>query len=392
MSTSPDTPQQPEDDLLDDLPPAGSASELELESDSSSAENQQIIVQVNSGGVSRLVGWSLACLGWLGVLICLGVILVMSWGRSEYYDTTGGISEQYHSRDEYGDDKIAIINVVGIIAHGDGFVKRQIDRVRDDDDVKAIVVRVDSPGGTVTGSDYMYHHLKKLREEKNVPMVVSMGSIAASGGYYVSMAVGNQQNCIFAEPTTTTGSIGVIIPHYDISWLLEEHGVTNDSIASHERKQMLSMTKPIPEEHRQLLQGYVNELFELFKKRVTEGRKQFLTGKEMIGGYKIESKSGRDLATGEVFTATQAIEFGLVDKIGFIEDAIDRAAEMAGLDKDKVRVIRYKRPGTLLDLAGLAESPDPGFDLSSLLDINTPRAYYLFTSLPPLTSSYGRAD
>src|SRR5688500_19769660 len=106
---------------------------------------------------------------------------------------------------------------------GDGFVKRQIDRIREDENVKAIVVRVDSPGGTVTGSDYIYHHLKKLRKEKNVPIVVSMGGMAASGGYYVSMAVGDEKDTIFAEPTCETGSIGVILPHYDLSGLMARY-------------------------------------------------------------------------------------------------------------------------------------------------------------------------
>ncbi len=123
---------------------------------------------------------------------------------------------------------------------GDGFVKRQIDRVRKDAQVKAVVVRIDSPGGTVTGSDYIYHHLKKLREDRSLPLVVSMGSIAASGGYYIAMAVGDQEKSIFAEPTTTTGSIGVIVPHYDLSGLMARYDVRDDSISSHPRKQILS--------------------------------------------------------------------------------------------------------------------------------------------------------
>ena len=120
--------------------------------------------------------------------------MLSQWSaRRDYFDVTQGIRERFHSGAEGGRDKVAVISVRGIILEGDGFVKRQIDRVRQDERVKAVVVRVDSPGGTVTGSDYIYHHLKKLREERNIPLVVSMGSIAASGGYYISMAVGDQE-------------------------------------------------------------------------------------------------------------------------------------------------------------------------------------------------------
>ena len=160
----------------------------------------------------------------------------------------------------------------GVIMDGDGFVKQQIDRVRQDDMCKAVVVRVDSPGGTVTGSDYIYHHLKRLREERQIPLVVSMGSVAASGGYYVSMAVGDQERSIFAEPTTTTGSIGVIMPHYDISGLLKQFQIEDDSIASHPRKQLLSMTRPMSDEDREIIQDYIDDSFSRFKEIVKSGR------------------------------------------------------------------------------------------------------------------------
>src|SRR5262249_6094014 len=134
-----------------------------------------------------------------------------------------------------------------VISGDDNFAKRQIDHVRDDDDVKAVVLRVDSPGGTITGSDFLYHHLKKLTRDKRIPLVVSMGGIAASGGYYISMAVGEAENTIYAEPTTWTGSIGVIIPHYDVSALLEKWEIKDDSIASNPLKMMGSPTRRLPE-------------------------------------------------------------------------------------------------------------------------------------------------
>src|SRR5262249_41128055 len=143
----------------------------------------------------------------------------------QYLQKNPRIEERYFSHSETAQQKVAIITIEGTILHSDGFAKWQIDQVAKDPDVKAVVVRVDSPGGTVTGSDYLYHHLKMLRDGEHngrkVPLVVSMGGIAASGGYYLSMAAGDVPDTIFAERTTWTGSIGVIIPHFSVADLLE---------------------------------------------------------------------------------------------------------------------------------------------------------------------------
>jgi len=291
------------------------------------------------------------------------------------------LREKHFSHERYGADKIAVISLEEVILGEDeGFVKRQIDQIAEDEDVKAVVLRVNSPGGTVTGSDYLYHHLCRLRDERKIPVVVSMGSVAASGGYYVAMAVGDTPETIFAEPTTWTGSIGVIIPHYDLSLLLKEKlGVEDDSISSHPLKNMGSFAKAMTEEERQIYQTLVDETFERFKGIVREGRPKFRDeeGDEAL----------RELATGQVFTADQALKHGLVDKIGFIEDAIDRAIELAKLDKDDVCVVKYGRELTIADLLLGVRAPDRGVDLAALLDITVPRAYYLATRMPPLVRS-----
>jgi len=315
----------------------------------------------------------------LVIAVQMSVIVLQAIAFSDYFDTTEGLQERYHSLDKSARDKIAIIEVSGVIMEGDGHVKHQIDRIRDDDDVKAVIVRIDSPGGTVTGSDYIYHHLCKLRDDRELPLVVSMGSVAASGGYYVAMAVGDEEDSIFAEPTTTTGSIGVIIPHYDVTGLMEEWNVKDDSIASHPRKQMLSMTRAMSDDDRTILESYVNDAFDRFKEIVRSGRPSLRADDEKL----------TEIATGEIFSANQAEEHGLVDRIGFIEEAIERAAELAGLEIDAVRAVRYQRPVTLFDVAaGRAQSG--GFNLATLLELSAPKAYYLNTTLPPLVTSFGR--
>ena len=337
---------------------------------------QPIIIQQGNGG--GLLFRLFALLGWMAFLFCALFVIAQWVALADYFDTEGGITEKHHSGTSFGSDKVAIISVEGLIMDGDGFVKNQIDRIRKDKSVKAVVIRIDSPGGTVTGSDYMFHHLTKLREDKGIPVVVSMGSMAASGGYYVAMAVGDQERSIFAEPTSTTGSIGVIIPHYDLSGLMERFDVKDDSIACHPRKQMLAMTRPIPEDHRALLQAYVDESFLRFKDIVKLGRPQFRENDELL----------TKLATGEIFTATKAKEHGLIDEIGFLEEAIDRAVELANLDKDKTSIIRFERPVSLFDVAGVATAKSSSLDLSTWLEMSAPRGYYLATSLPPLITSY----
>jgi protease-4 len=337
-----------------------------------------IIINPPRSMFSRFFGW----LGWMMFLLCALVLYSTLSRFADYFDTTGGITEKYHSGAKLGTDKIAIITLDGPILDGDGFVKKQIDRVRDDDTVRGVVLRIDSPGGTVTGSDFIYHHLKKLRAEKiekygSFPMVVSMGGMAASGGYYVAMAVEGQENSIFAEPTTTTGSIGVIIPHYDLTGLMEEYGVKDDSIKTHDRKQMLSMTKKLSEEDRAILQAYIGESFTRFKDIVKDGRPKFQNDEAALD----------KLATGEVFTASQAKQSGLIDEIGFIEEAIDRVKELGNLDSDSVRVVQFEAPASLFDFPSLIQAPGTHIDLGTLFDLSSPKAYYLATSLPALVKS-----
>jgi len=210
-------------------------------------------------------------------------------------------------------------------------------------------------------------------------LVVSMGSVCASGGYYIAMAVNDEQDAIFAEPTTWTGSIGVIIPHFDLSGLLGEWNIKDDSIASGPLKQMGSMTRPMTDEDRKLLQALVDQSFARFKEIVISGRPKFKNDPQALAA----------VTTGQIFTAEQALAHGLVDKLGFIEKAIQRAAEMSGNSTDDVRCVKYKAQPSLAEaLMGAHAQPIRGsLDLAGVLDLATPRAYYLWTWLPALISN-----
>jgi protease-4 len=309
-------------------------------------------------------------LQWIGVAFFTIAILSLIFAPNTLSggDSDNKLEERYHSLNKEGTFKVAIVDVEGTILDGDG-VKKQLDKIRADPKVKAIVLRVDSPGGTVTASDFIYHHVRKLIDEKKLPLVVSMGGLAASGGYYVSMACGTTENVIYAEPTTWTGSIGVIIPHYNVAGLMEKWQIEEDSIKSGPLKQVGSPTKKMTPEERAVLESLVKESFARFKEVVLSGRPKLKGKDEQI----------TKATTGQVFTTKQAMDLGLVDKEGFIEDAIDRAIELASLDKNSTKVIRYHRPKTLADAFIGAKAPPRSMELQMLHDLTTPRAYYLFS-------------
>ncbi|MEN6404969.1 MAG: signal peptide peptidase SppA [Thermoguttaceae bacterium] len=281
------------------------------------------------------------------------------------------VQERFVSHNRFGAEKVAILSIEGTILTGDGFVKQQIDHARKDiadGNLKALVVRVNSPGGTINGSDFILHHLHQLAQDTNVPIVVSMGGMAASGGYYVSMCVGDRPDTIFAEPTTWTGSIGVVIPHYNVAELIQKWGVEADPIASNPLKTMGSIARKMTEEEKILFQKLVDDGFTQFKDAIRQGRPKFRT----------DSAALDRLATGQVFTAQQALASGLVDKIGFVEDAVDRAIRLAHLDAAKVKVIKYKAEPKLSDFLFGQAVGRSSIDLSVILDSASPRAYYWY--------------
>jgi protease-4 len=323
----------------------------------------------------------LLLIGFFGSLL-LNAMLMAVVGVSEL----GGagenrVQEQFVSHNRHGRDKVAILSIEGTILSGEGFFKQQIDHAKKDienGNLKAIVVRVNSPGGTITGSDYMLHHLRKLVPDAHIPVVVSMGAIAASGGYYVSMCVGDKPETIFAEPTTWTGSIGVIIPHYNVAGLMEKWGIQEDCVASHRLKGMGSIARKMTDEERKIFQELVDEGFTQFKTVIKQGRSKFE-----------KSPAALDkLATGQVYTAKQALESGLIDKIGFVEDAVDRAIQLAKLDKEDVKVVKYKEEPKLSDMLFGQSRVQPAFDLAALFEDPAPRGYFLCTWLPIATGGH----
>lgn len=234
------------------------------------------------------------------------------------------------------DDEIAVYYAYGEIKEDitGGFAQesaitskqmtKDLQELREDDDVKAVVLRVNSPGGSAYASEQIWREVQLLSKEK--PVIVSMGALAASGGYYISCGA----NKIFAEPTTLTGSIGIFGMIPDATELLTDKlGLSFDVVKTNAHSDFGVMGRPLNESECRLMQAYINQGYELFTGRVAQGRK-------------ISQDSVKAVAEGRVWTGEQAMKIGLVDKLGNLNDAIAAAAKAAKIEKYSVG--RYPEP------------------------------------------------
>ncbi len=211
-----------------------------------------------------------------------------------------------------------------------GKLGEQLKEARENDDVKAIVLRINSPGGSGTTSDLIWHDLRKTAEVK--PVIASFGPLAASGGYYIGMAA----DTIVASSHTITGSIGVFGMMLNARELLNEKmGVHYDAVTSHDQSLWISIDRPMSETGQQLLQGFVDDFYQVFIERVALSRN--MTPEQV-----------HKVAQGRVWTGSQALEAGLVDLIGDLDDAIAIAAEKAGIENYTIE--SYPKPKGLLEL------------------------------------------
>jgi protease-4 len=262
-----------------------------------------------------------------------------------------------------GRDKVLLLDISGVIMGGDGEpvlggrkkpglivrTREALDRARQDERVKAVVLRINSPGGGVTASDILYHELKKFKQETGVKIVAHIMDVGASGAYYAALAA----DAITAQPTSVTGSIGVIMYRVDVTGLMQKVGVQTVEIASAEKKGIGSPFRTLTAEERKIFQDFIDSLYTRFTGLVAEERK-------------LTPDNVRKMADGRIFTSAEAKAGGLIDGVGYLEDAIELAKKQANLSQ--ARVVTYFRPGEYkaniyslnlinLDLGDLA---DPG--------------------------------
>jgi len=246
-------------------------------------------------------------------------------------------------------EEIAVIRIDGVITEESyrgglfGYqenllsgVKKRLNIIKKDPGIRGVILVIDSPGGSVTASDVLYQTIWKFKEETHLPVVTLMKEVAASGGYYVAAA----SDYIVAYPTTITGSIGVIMYNFNIKKLLDRFGVEYIAIKTGEHKDAVSPFKPVDRREVAWMQSIADAMLEQFIEAVDRGREN-LTAKDV-----------RKLANGQVFIARDALERGLIDEIGYFEDAIRVVSERAGLSAPVT--VEFEQRWSLRNLIGRA--------------------------------------
>ena len=243
-------------------------------------------------------------------------------------------------------------------------LREELQKAEDDQSVKAMIIRINSTGGTVTASDIMFKEIDLFKKKAKIPVFAVMMDVAASGGYYVALAA----DTIVAHPTSVTGSIGVIMLTLNAEGLLQKIGVTTAAFKSGERKDMGSPFRALTDEERKIFQSVIDGLYGQFLARLVESRK-------------LPLDTARTIADGRIYTAQQALELKLIDQIGYMDDVLKLARQKIGVDE--ARVVVYHRPADYrATYYARAESSSGGLDvtatqLASLIG-GGPRFLYLW--------------
>lgn len=316
-----------------------------------------LVIRVESVGGRRGSFFGRALVMFLVSLLLLNMLFMAS---QQLAGVPSSVPEYFVSGDREASDRVVIINFVGTISPP--FTERwlnQIQQAADDESVRGVVLAIDSPGGLVADSHQLYHELQKLVAKK--PVFVAMKRIAASGGYYIAMGIGTKGR-IFAEPTTWTGSIGVIIPRYNAAELAQNVGVKVEPLMTGALKDTLNPFRDLNEQEKEVWDEILKDSFDRFVSVIADNREQ------------LDEEDVRKLATGQIYTSRQALENHLVDELGFVEDAVASLASQLQLTRYKA--VEYRTTPALLEALLGVEGNRPTSVADQILDAAVPRAMY----------------
>lgn len=312
-----------------------------------------------------------ALLGFFGLMmINVGVNLGALGPIAESYGLSSGITQHLYEPGR-GKQRIAILPITGVIEGGQvRFIHLAVRAILADHAIRAVVLRVESPGGDATASDEIHREIRRIQNEGELPIVASYGDLAASGGYYVSCA----SDYIIAQPTTITGSIGVIAPYMTFHRLLDKIGVDPQVMTSTAAvdKDTGSMFRAWTDKDRAEIRRLLDSVQEQFVKVVVEGRKTKMTEPQVVAA-----------ATGKGLIARQALEANLIDSIGYLDDAIKKARDLGGIAEPHPPVIFYQpRTGIFSSLFEFQSSQRAPAAIWGNVDANTARRWITELAIP----------
>ena len=324
------------------------------------------------------------------LFILLGISMLYNLGNfagnvlrghgSKYTRTAGPRLDEVVYEDNDAANKIVVIEVNGIISSGLGeqssfnmvdLIKAQLHHAEEDDRVKAVLLKVDSPGGEVLASDDIYRLIKEFQNKTHKPVIASMGSLAASGGYYISSPC----RWIVANELTLTGSIGVIMSSWNYRGLMDKVGVLPQVYKSGKFKDMLSGSREpdsVTPEEKAMLQSLINQTFDKFKSVVQEGRSQANdSNKDSKDKGHALSDDWKDYADGRVLSGTEALKLGFVDELGGFDEAVDRAKKIVGISQ--ANLIQYRVRFDLSDVFRIFGKSDANTKIKVDLGMDMPK-------------------
>jgi len=290
-------------------------------------------------------------------LLLIGLAAVIATRQARFYD------ESIIHEGPRG-AKIVLIHLEGVIDDDQaGHVYRQLQTARKDHSVRAIIAAVNSPGGTISGSDRIYQEILRYRQETGQPVVAFMQGMAASGGYYASVACDR----IVAEPTTITGSIGVVMSYFVFQEMLENKlGIQPVFLSEGDKKDWPSSFRaPKQEELDYIQERLLTPAYERFVEVVQAGRSSALSSEQV-----------RKLADGGIFVASKALEEKLIDKVGYLDDVVAVALSLAGIQD--AQVVEYRKPFLYVDMLSVQSRSVLKLDRATLYEFSTPQVLYMW--------------